>query len=124
METYLRTELVLKALNNEYTVCVRRIVAERCAFHEAMAPIEGACKLKIIPGAGLEAETRHAACTCSCNYVAQHRASRSPSAYGLSGMHRLDLAMILGEPPERTDTHEGFIVPDRPKADVGGLQPA
>ena len=38
-------------------------------------------------------------------------------------MHRLDLTMIGREPLQRTDPQERLVVPDRPKADVGRLQP-
>jgi hypothetical protein len=45
------------------------------------------------------------------------------SANGPSGMHRLDLTMIGREPLQRTDPQERLVVPYRPKADVGRLQP-
>ena len=38
-------------------------------------------------------------------------------------MHRLDLTIIGRESFQRADSRERFVVPDRPKADVGRLQP-
>src|SRR6266478_76071 len=72
---------------HEDTVRVEHVVRERRALHEAMAPVERLRRQKIIPRARLEAQARHAACSCSRNDVAQHRASRSPSAQGLNRVH-------------------------------------
>src|ERR1700732_3812926 len=88
-----------------------------------MPPIKSLRRPKIFPGARLEAEARHAAYSCDRNDVAQQRASRSLSAHGLSGMRRLDLTMIGRESLQRADPQERFVVPDRPKADVGRVQP-
>src|SRR5579863_5317133 len=88
-----------------------------------MPPVKRASRSKIIPRARLEAEARHAACSCSRNYVTQHRASRSPSARGLNRVHGLDLTVIGREALQCADALERFIVPYRPEADVGGLQP-
>src|SRR4030088_1599137 len=112
---------LLQVERHEDTVRVEHIVGEGRALHEAMVPIKCLRRPKIFPGARLEAEARHASYSCGRNDVAQHRASRSPSAHGLSGMHRLDLTMIGRESLQRADPQEPFIVPYRPKADVGRL---
>jgi hypothetical protein len=108
---------------HEDTVRVEHIIGEGRALHEPMAPIKCLRRPKIFPGARLEAEARHASYSSGRNDVAQHRASHSPSAHGLSGIHGLDLTMIGRESFQRADPQERFIVPDRPKADVGRLQP-
>ena len=104
---------------HEDTIRVEHIVSERLAFYETMVPVERVRRLEIIPGTRLKAEARYAACSCSGNDVVQHRAPRSPSTHGLNGMHRLDFTVIRRELLQRTHAQEHFIVPDRPKADVG-----
>jgi ferredoxin len=108
---------------HEDTVRIRYVVRKCSTLDEAMALVKLARRPEIFPGTGFETEARHAVRTCGRDDVAQHRAPYSPSAHRLHGMHRLDLPVSRREPLQRSDSHQRPILPDRPEADIGCLQP-
>src|SRR5262249_13831851 len=87
---------------HENAVRILHIIVEWLAFGETMFPVQGNCRLEIIPRARLKAQSRNSTRACTRDDVLEHGATYPFPSRRERSVHRFHLAMIFGEPLQRS----------------------